>query len=122
MKAGRIWLICEARQLGNYAGNGLIGDVSMIDWLSVYGRAGVGNFRVSFASRPRLYVRQVVGACSMELSHQTRHAPDDVPGQGECAVNKLKQLEACGQSAWLDDLKRSLIERVSCARSSGATD
>src|SRR6185437_1889880 len=30
--------------------------------------------------------------------------------QGECAVNKLKQLEACGQSPWLDYLKRSLIE------------
>jgi len=26
-------------------------------------------------------------------------------------VNKLKQLEACGQSAWLDYLKRSLIEK-----------
>jgi transaldolase / glucose-6-phosphate isomerase len=29
---------------------------------------------------------------------------------GENAMNKLKQLEACGQSAWLDHLKRSLIE------------
>jgi len=26
-------------------------------------------------------------------------------------VNKLKQLEACGQSPWLDYLKRSLIEK-----------
>jgi transaldolase / glucose-6-phosphate isomerase len=36
---------------------------------------------------------------------------NDIPGQGECAVNKLKQLEACGQSPWLDYLKRSLIEK-----------
>ena len=26
-------------------------------------------------------------------------------------MNKLKQLEACGQSPWLDYLKRSLIEK-----------
>jgi len=26
-------------------------------------------------------------------------------------VNKLKQLETCGQSPWLDYLKRSLIEK-----------
>jgi len=31
--------------------------------------------------------------------------------QGERAVNKLKQLGACGQSPWLDYLKRSLIEK-----------
>jgi transaldolase/glucose-6-phosphate isomerase len=36
---------------------------------------------------------------------------NDIPGQGECAVNKLKQLETCGQSPWLDYLKRSLIEK-----------
>jgi transaldolase/glucose-6-phosphate isomerase len=35
---------------------------------------------------------------------------NDIPGQGECAVNKLKELKACGQSPWLDYLKRSLIE------------
>jgi len=49
--------------------------------------------------------------------HSARH-----PKQGECAVNKLKQLEACGQSAWLDYLKRSLIEKGGCARSSNGTD
>src|ERR1043166_4009708 len=26
-------------------------------------------------------------------------------------MNKLKQLEVCGQSLWLDDLKRDLIEK-----------
>src|SRR6185312_10522687 len=31
--------------------------------------------------------------------------------QGECAVNKFEQLEACGQSPWLDYLKRSLMEK-----------
>ena len=32
-------------------------------------------------------------------------------GQGEGGMNPLKQLEACGQSPWLDYLKRGLIER-----------
>src|SRR6185503_13914910 len=36
---------------------------------------------------------------------------NDIPGQGEYAVNKLKQLETCGQSLWLDYLRRSLIEK-----------
>ena len=37
-------------------------------------------------------------------------------------MNKLKQLETCGQSPWLDYLKRSLIEKgeLDCRRS-GAT-
>src|SRR6185437_3983419 len=50
-----------------------------------------------------------------ELPLQTRRMlptrQNDIPGQGECAVNKLKQLETCGQSPWLDYLKRSLIEK-----------
>jgi hypothetical protein len=31
--------------------------------------------------------------------------------QGECAVNRLKRLEACGQPPWLDYLKHSVIEK-----------
>jgi transaldolase len=34
-----------------------------------------------------------------------------IPGQGERAVNQLKQLETRGQSPWLDYLERSLTEK-----------
>ena len=60
-----------------------------------------------------------------ELSLQSRNAPDatnDDPVKEKAAMNKLKQLEACGQSPWLDYLKRSLIEKGECARSSSAMD
>ena len=37
-------------------------------------------------------------------------------------MNPLKQLETCGQSPWLDYLKRSLIEKGELRRSSSAMD
>src|SRR5665213_476921 len=46
---------------------------------------------------------------SYMVSEGVRH-DEAAYSQGECAVEKLKQLEACGQSPWLDYLKRSLIE------------
>jgi hypothetical protein len=125
--------MCEVRSLGNYARNGLFGDV--LDWIGLAERmwpADLGSFRVYRANQPPAYRGAItrrdydslrgIASMALELPLQTRQAGGQNVsyrrgvrrgslGQGECVVNKLKQLEACGQSPWLDYLKRSLIEK-----------
>ena len=89
---------------------------SVIGWDRYVGRdgakIGMNGFGASAPIKDLLkkfgFTPDKVLAAAKEQIAQVEEAND---------MNPLKQLEACGQSPWLDYLKRSLIdERRACAR------
>ena len=119
-------MICGVRSLGNYAGTW--DDRRRfrleINRLKERGAAGLRSFQVYRHNSVAVYREAITRRDCDGLSDTRAMVLRAVPakqkrsrrdqrrsGQGECAVNKLKQLETCGQSPWLDYLKRSLIEK-----------
>jgi transaldolase/glucose-6-phosphate isomerase len=69
----------------------------------------VGNGLLAAATRHGLSSVGVISSAAWRRFFRPGHRAGRA-GQGDSGMNRLKRLEACGQSVWLDYLKRSLIE------------